>query len=442
MDVMLVFVLTIAFIFLLAFLRRIPVFMVLLSGAILFGILAGAGLDQTLKWTIDGMGKVFAGFAIIVLSGIVIVRLLADQGLIDVMIRGIQRRIKNPRVSSGILGYILAVPITCPIATYWVLAPVLKNIEPEKVKANALLYVAALGGIISYVMIFPTPATQPLFATFSGGYSAAAFDALTIPLSFCILIILLAVSGWWYLSRRGVAPQKTAAEGHKGSTRAEENRRDSRNTQLRAWAPFIAILAAIPVGLFLIGLTHVGIMQFIMLAGLVTALALAPREIRLAGFSEGAKTAGFVLFDICAAGAIGAVMVQSGLAKTAMNTLIPAMPDIIIPFLIAAVLATAQGSRVVTAVVSAQVIGATALIKEIHPVPMILMVAAGSCIVCHLTDPFFWAVKRTTGDDEKTVLINYTVPLACIGAVIFVVAIALVVFVFPYHEDAALSLIP
>lgn len=135
-------------------------------------------------------------------------------------------------------------------------------------------------------------------------------------------------------------------------------------------------------------------------------------------------------------------MVQSGLAKTAMNTLIPAMPDIIIPFLIAAVLATSQGSRVVTAVVSAQVIGATALIREIHPLPMILMVAAGSCSVCHLTDPFFWAVERTTGDDEKTVLRNYTLPLACIGAVIFVAAIALVIFIFPYHEDAALSLVP
>lgn len=304
MDVLLVFVLTLIFIFILAFLRRIPVFVVLLSGAILFGLLAGAGLDQTLRWTVDGMGKVFAGFAIIVLSGIVIVRLLADQGLLDVMIRGIQRRIKNPRVSSGILGYILAVPIICPIATYWVLAPVLKNLEPEKVKANALLYMTALGGIISYVLVFPTPATQPLFATFSGGYSAAAFDALTIPLSFCILIVLLAVSGWWYLSRSGSVPKKTAWAADAGSPRAGEAGQDSWNLQIRASAPFIAILAAIPVGLLLFGLSHVGIMQFIMLAGLVTALALAPREIRISGFSEGAKTAGLVLFDICAAGAI------------------------------------------------------------------------------------------------------------------------------------------
>jgi gluconate:H+ symporter, GntP family len=440
MDVILVFLLTLIVIFLMAYSRQVPVFVVLLSGAIFFGLLAGAGPDKTLKWTIDGMGSMFSGFAIIVLSGIVIVRLLSDQNLLGVMLQGIQRRIKNPHISSGVLGYILAVPITCPIATYWVLAPVLKNLEPEKVRANALLYMAALGGITSYILVYPTPATQPLFTAFSAGFPAISFDTVTIPLSLCLLIILLMVSGWWYLPRNGITGRgSNPDEGYRN--RLKENEGSSLPLQFRAWAPFIAILAAIPAGSLLLGLSHVGIMQFIMLAGLGTALVMAPREIRLSGFTEGAKTAGLVLFDICAAGAISTVVIQSGLAKTGMNLLIAAMPDIIIPFLIAALLATAQGSRVVTAVVSAQVIGATALVREIHPLPMVLMAAAGSCIVCHLTDPFFWAIQRTTDDTEKTLLKNYTLPLACIGAVIFLVALVLVLLVFPYQENAALSFI-
>jgi GntP family gluconate:H+ symporter len=387
------------------------------------------------------MGKIFSGFAVIVLSGIVIIRLLSDQDLLGVMVRGIHHRIKSTRISAGILGYILAVPITCPVATYWVLAPVLKNLEPENVRANALLYMAALGSITSYILVFPTPATQPLIVAFSAGFPAASFDLVTIPLSFCLLVLLLAVSGWWYLSRTGAGAQKNNPEGDGGTIRSPAAGGSSLTMQLRAWAPFIAILAAIPTG-FLLGLSHVSIIQFIMLAGLLTALALAPREIRLSGFTEGAKTAGLVLFDICAAGGIGSVMVQSGLAKSAMNLLVPAMPDILIPFVLAVILATAQGSRVVTAIVSAHVIGATALTREIHPLPMILMVAAGSCIICHLTDPFFWAIQRTTNDDEKTVLRNYTIPLACIGAVIFVTALVLVTVLFPYQEDAMLSLIP
>ncbi|MDD4484496.1 MAG: GntP family permease, partial [Methanoregula sp.] len=118
----------------------------------------------------------------------------------------------------------------------------------------------------------------------------------------------------------------------------------------------------------------------------------------------------------------------------------PVLPDIMIPFIIAVILATAQGSRIVTAVVSAQVLGATALVQEINPLPMILMVVAGTCLFCHVTDPFFHLVKKTTGDDTRTVLRNYTVPLACIGLALYIVALFLVATVFPYHEDAALSL--
>ncbi len=81
-------------------------------------------------------------------------------------------------------------------------------------------------------------------------------------------------------------------------------------------------------------------------------------------------------------------------------------------------------------------IGATALIHEINPLVLILMVAAGSCIVCHITDPFFQFVRNTTGDDTKTVFLNYTVPLACVGIALFAVALALAVFVFPNNQNA------
>ena len=436
MEILLVFILSLVFIFLLAFSRQVPIFVVLLCGAVLFGLLSGAGLDATLKSAVTGMGNTFAGFAVIVLSGVVVVRLLSDQGLLEVMVQGIRQRIKSPRIAAGILGWILAVPITCPIATYWVLAPVLKNVEPEKVRANTLLYMAAIGGIISYILVYPTPVTMPLFAAFAGDFSAMAFDVLTIPLSFTLFMLLAGVSGWWYLDCTGTGMQESSP-----GRALKEGKKPSAGEHVRAWAPFIVIIAAIPVGLVLLGLSHAGIMQFIMLAGLITALALAPRDVRMSGFTEGTKTAGLVLFDICAAGAFGAIVVKSDLGPAALNLLVPVLPDILIPFLLAAILATAQGGRVVTAVVTAQILGATPLGATIHPLPIILSVAAGSCIVCHLTDPFFWSVQRTTGDDTWTVLRNYSVPLACTGIAIFITTVMLVTFAFPYQEDAVLALL-
>jgi GntP family gluconate:H+ symporter len=432
MEAFLVFFLTLLFLFILGYTRKLPLFVTLLLGGIFFGLLAGAGPDATLQWLASGLGTMFGAFAIAILSGIVIVRLLSDQGLIAVMAAGIQAKIKNARASSGILSFILAVPITCPVVTYAMLSPALKKIEPDPDRSKVLLYVAAVCGIVSYILIFPTPVTQPLVAAFAPQTFGGSFDLVTIPLALCLLCVVIAAAGRW------IPDHRTGAEPPAACTPGQTS--VPLSLHLRAWAPFIAIVAAIPAGHFVLGLSHAAILQFIMLTGLLVALVLAPPKIRFEGFAGGITTAGMVVFDICAAGAIGTVMVKSGLAKSALATLIPVLPDIMIPFIIAVILATAQGSRIVTAVVSAQVLGATALVQEINPLPMILMVVAGTCLFCHVTDPFFHLVKKTTGDDTRTVLRNYTVPLACIGLALYIVALFLVATVFPYHEDAALSL--
>jgi GntP family gluconate:H+ symporter len=198
----------------------------------------------------------------------------------------------------------------------------------------------------------------------------------------------------------------------------------------RAWAPFIAILATIPVALLLLHLSQVSMINVIMLVGAVTAIALASKEARAQGLSQGAKHAGLIIFDICGAGALGYVIVQSGFAHTALSQLTLLIPIILVPFILAALIETAQGSRVVTAVITAEVLAGSAVVGAIHPLPLILLISAGSCIVSYVTDPFFWLVQRTTGDDIGTVVKNYTLPIALAGFAIFIVAVALEYLVF------------
>jgi GntP family gluconate:H+ symporter len=198
----------------------------------------------------------------------------------------------------------------------------------------------------------------------------------------------------------------------------------------RAWAPFIAIVLSIPVALFILQLSHMSMINFIMLIGAVTAIALAPRDARSAGLSRGAKHAGIIIFDICGAGALGFVIVQSGFAQAALLSLTLFIPVILVPFLLAALIETAQGSRVVTAVITAEVLAGSAVAASIHPLPLILLISAGSCVISYVTDPFFWLVQRTTGDDVRTVVRNYTIPVALAGIFLFIVALGLEYFVF------------
>jgi GntP family gluconate:H+ symporter len=199
---------------------------------------------------------------------------------------------------------------------------------------------------------------------------------------------------------------------------------------LRAWAPFIAILAAIPLSFLLLHLSQASTINAIMLVGAVTAIALAPPAARAPGLSQGAKHAGMIIFDICGAGALGFVIVQSGFAQTALGQLMVFIPVVLVPFILAALIETAQGSRVVTAVITAEVLAGSAVIGSLHPLPLILLISAGSCMVSYVTDPFFWLVQRTTGDDVRTVVKNYTLPVALAGIAILFAAVALEYLVF------------
>ena len=94
-------------------------------------------------------------------------------------------------------------------------------------------------------------------------------------------------------------------------------------------------------------------------------------------FANGAKHAGVIIFDLCGAGALGAVLAAGALGTEALSLLTVAVPALAIPFLLAALIQTAQGSRVVTAVITGQIITGTTLASSIQPIPLILLMSGG-----------------------------------------------------------------
>jgi GntP family gluconate:H+ symporter len=332
-------------------------------------------------------------------------------------------------VIAGLSGYILSVPITCCITAYIMLNPILDRLEKDPAKRNILLYLAAVGSIISYALVYPTPVVIPLFDAFSRGMSPLFYNALSIPLSLAALGgIVLFFHGRVPADVPGgdVIAHQAPGDNPAGASMAGQGPK----VHWRAWAPFIVILVSIPIALFIFRLSQVSMINFIMLTGAVTALALAPQAARIRGMAQGARHAGIIIFDISGAGALGFVIVQSGFAQAAMGQLTFFIPVIIIPFVLAALIETAQGSRVVTAVITSEVLAGSAVVSAIHPVPLILLISAGSCIVSYVTDPYFWLVQRTTGDEVGTVVRNYTLPVALVGIFLFICAVLLEYFVF------------
>ena len=403
----LAFVLVLALVSIASHRYRVPPFFALVGGALLFGLLAGLGLEATVDGIVDGVGRVFGAFGIILLSGAVIAKVLEAGGGIDRVVGDVRRLVADPAAASGLLGYLLAVPFTCCITAFVALAPILGALGGnEDRRRSALLYLAALGSLASYALVYPTPVVIPLVEAFGAGDAVLLYDAVAIPLSLGLVLLLVLVAR----RRAGPLPPPPA------TARAPFH--------LRVWAPFFVIGAALGAGL-LAGLSHVALINLVMLAGAATALALAEPALRQPAVLAGTKHAGVIVFDIVGAGALGAVVVASGIADEALRAMTGPVPVLLIPFLLAALVQTVQGSRVVTSVIVAPLLAGSGVAATIHPVPLVLMVGAGACVFSYVTDPYFWLVQRATGDPPSTVVREYTLPLAGVGLLVLGAALLL-----------------
>ncbi|PWR74406.1 GntP family permease [Methanospirillum lacunae] len=441
---------------------RVPPFITLVGGAVAFGFAVGGNPDAVFTQVATGCASVFNSLGIPILAGSVIAKYLVEQGYIQQIVSDIRKVLKSPLSLSGFAGYIIAVPSTCPITAYMILQPVLSHLAPDKKRQSSLMYLVALGSTLGVAFVYPTPVTFPLFDTFGPKHlTPLTFDMVTITLSVIFLGLLI----WWTKWRApkvteqisdiqpsSLIPGKTEkaeseiiSEGSEGAEWGleESGYSDQKYVQPgceidsglctgkfhpKAWVPFLVIFAAIPVGLFLLHLSHFTLVQFIMFAGMIAAVMVALPENRWTGFVSGAKHAGVVIFDICGAGALGYVITQSTFAQDSLVVLAQNVPLILIPFVMAALIQTAQGSRIVTSILTAQIIASTGIPPMMNPLALFLMIIAGAGVICFVTDPYFWLLHRTTGDDVKTVFKRYTIPQVIFGVLTYMVAFAIQYF--------------
>jgi GntP family gluconate:H+ symporter len=420
MDPLPAFVITLALISIVGIRFRISPFFTLVGGALFFGVLTGIPPEQIIQAVTGGLARVFGLFAIVILSGAVIAKTLEEQGQIVQIVADIRNYAKNPVSLTGVSSYLLALPVACSITAFIILEPVMRNLEEREKEIHVLLFVAALGSLISFGLLYPTPVTIPLFATLADGSSPLVYDLLAIPLSLVLL------GGILIFSRNGGVSGSMPEGG--GSDPAGETARQGTKIHLRAWAPLLAIAGTIPVA-WALGLSPNSLVQVIMLAGAVTALVLAPEALRLPGIHKGAKHAGVIIFDICGAGALAAIILESGFTEAVLGGVTGIVPILFIPFVIAALIQTAQGSRVVTAVITGGILAGSPIASFFDPLALILMIVAGTFLFSYVTDPYFWIVQKATGETIGGVIRRYTLPLALCGVVIFAVAVILQILV-------------
>jgi GntP family gluconate:H+ symporter len=140
-------------------------------------------------------------------------------------------------------------------------------------------------------------------------------------------------------------------------------------------------------------------------------------------FSEAIVKAGPILIITAAGGMFGMVIKSTGVGETMGNLLSGSSLGLLVPFLIAAVMKTAQGSSTVAIITAASFVAPMltmlGLGSEWGKLFAMLSMGAGSMIVSHANDSYFWVVTNFGEIEVNDTLKVYTSSTFVMGITVF-----------------------
>ncbi|MGN1144369.1 MAG: GntP family permease, partial [Anaerovoracaceae bacterium] len=179
--------------------------------------------------------------------------------------------------------------------------------------------------------------------------------------------------------------------------------------------PFVALLIATVVAMFVLGLRHGYNLQEL---EKIMTKSLEPT--------------GLILLVTACGGVLRYMLQYSGLGEVIGNAVSSAnLPIVIVAFIVAALVRICVGSSTVAMTMAAGIIAAMPEISSLSPLYLACVTAAvaGGATVCsHFNDSGFWLVKSLIGIDEKTTLKTWTIMETLVGGTGFIVALIISFF--------------
>lgn len=140
-------------------------------------------------------------------------------------------------------------------------------------------------------------------------------------------------------------------------------------------------------------------------------------------FTEAIVKAGPILIVTAAGGMFGMVIKSTGVGEAMGKLLADTNIGLLVPFLIALIMKTAQGSSTVAIITTASfvlpMLDLLGLDSEWGRLLTMLSMGAGSMVVSHANDSYFWVVSNFAGLDINTNLKVYSTSTIVMGSVVF-----------------------
>ena len=411
------FVITIALMIFAISKLKIHPFLSIMAVSLLFALVAGIPIADIPGVIGTGFSNTFKSIGIVIIFGALIGVLLEKSGaalkMADLVVKLVGK--KNPELAMLIMGWIVSIPVFCD-SGFVILNPIRKALVKRTAKSSVASTVAlSMGLYVSHCFIPPTPGPIAAANTLYEQGLGQEANLLYVILMGLVCSILPLIAGYlfaMYIDKK-VKSKDELAEDKSEIVQSYEELVASFGKLPNGWLSFAPIVVPILLmalssafamaGIKIPFITFLGTPIIAIAVGVLLGLLPLAKQKMMKDFyaitDETLKITGPILFITAAGGVLGNVIASSTLVDFIKeNTSVLSSLGLLFPFLLSAILKTAQGSSTVALTVTAGIV-APMLTTLGLGTPMlaaltVIAIGAGAMTVSHANDSYFWVVTN------------------------------------------------
>lgn len=393
---------------------KVHAFMALLIVSLAYGLFSGMSYSDIIVSINDGFGGTLGKIGLIIVLGVIIGAFLENTGGAFTIAEKVLNFIGKKRIitAMGVLGYIVSIPVFAD-SGFLLLHPLSKSLSKKaKISIAGPAIALGLGLMASHTMVPPTPG--PIAAAGILGADLGLVIAFGFPVSVIALVagIFFATK---YASKTYIAPELL---GGSETDQVHNERPSALKSSIPIIIPIILIVLRSVLNPertgwdngFIELINFIGEPVIALLIGVFLCLLL-PKKLEYDMVSSSGwigkaiMDAASIILITGAGGIFGKILQNSGIAETLGDLLSSYNLGIFLPFIIAAAIKSAQGSSTVALVTSASIIfpmmSSLGFESDIQKALVVVVIGAGSAVVSHANDSFFWVVTQMSGMNVK-----------------------------------------
>lgn len=413
----------IAVIILLTAKYRLHPFFALIIACFVTGLGVEMPLSEIVNTIKDGFGNIMKPLGMIIVLGTTLGVLLEHTGSSKVMANYILKKVgeKNAALAVSITGFIVGLPVFCD-SGYIVLSGLNKSLAKRTGISMAVMSASLATGLYAvHCLVPPHPGAAAAAGTIGVDFGKLILYGIMIAIPAMLVGHLWAVYAGKKIKHAVVEEDEIIEDA------------SAHPSAIKAFLPVIVPILLIAVrSFFALGSANENWLQNILisLGDPVIALSIGVllafnckrgwnKNIVALLLQESAEKAGSILVIIGAGGAFGAVLMATKMGEHLGEVFTLGSIGILFPFLVAFVLKTAQGSSTVAIITAASIVQpllpALGLDTETGKLLCVLSLGAGSMMISHANDAYFWVITKFSGVDMKTTLKVYSVASVLMG---------------------------